>query len=92
MASFLTFQSGIPVLVSVVGIGAPYESIVTLSADISAAYALPSGQTYNLGNHELSVFVDGIKQGVGVDYSETSTSSITFLKTVRAGQTVTVRR
>ena len=92
MSSFVTLQSGIPILQSVAGIGAAYETYTTLGVDLTGSYTLPNGQTYNLGNKELQVFVDGIRKEVGLDFTEASTTSIAFLATVKAGSTIVVRQ
>lgn len=39
---------------------------------------LPGGMSYKPGIHNLEVFVDGIRQIAGVDYTETSKTSVTF--------------
>lgn len=92
MASFLTLSAGIPILQNVAGIGAAYEQSATLSVDQTGAFTLPNSQTFNLGNNELQIWVDGVRQAKTLDFTETSTTSVTFTKTIKAGQTILIRR
>jgi hypothetical protein len=74
-----------------VAFGIAYDQYQTLTSSL-AVFTLPGAQTYNIGQQELSVWVDGIGQVLGLDYSETSTTTITFNKTIQVGQTIRVRR
>jgi hypothetical protein len=47
-----------------------------------------SGLTYTVGNNSLNVFVNGSKQVVGLNYTETSSSSITFVSGLNVGDVV----
>lgn len=87
-------RNGIPYLVSVAGIGTAYEAYVQVTSDQSAGYivTLPNAQTYTPGNNELQVFVNGEAQMLGLDYTETSTTSITFAKTVYNNSIIKIRR
>ena len=91
MAFFLGLKNGIPYL-SNVSVGGAYDQSVTLVSTLSGPFTLPNSQTYNVGQNELLVIVDGIAQMVGLDYSESSTTQITFNKTISSGQTIRVRR
>jgi hypothetical protein len=90
MAKFLRLRDGVPYVVDV-PIGIPYDAYETLTID-KTLFELPNGQTYTLGQNELQVWVDGIAQVLGLDYTETDTTHITFTKTIKAGQTIRVRR
>lgn len=46
-------------------------------------FALPF--KYLPGSHELSVYLNGARQELGVDYEETSEQAVTFLKYVPLG-------
>lgn len=91
MAQVLSLKNGIPLTTNVT-VGTAYDAYSTLSVDLSGNFTLPNSQTYNLGNNELIVWVDGLAQITGLDYTEANTTQITFLKTVKAGQTIRVRR
>ena len=92
MAVLLGIKNGIPYSTNIAGIGGAYDQSVTLTSTLSGAFTLPNGQTYNVGNFELLVIVDGIVQEVGMDYTESSNTTITFSKTINAGQTIRIRR
>jgi hypothetical protein len=47
-----------------------------------------SGLTYTVGNNSLKVFVNGSKQVVTLNYTETSANSITFLTGLNVGDIV----
>jgi hypothetical protein len=47
-----------------------------------------SGLTYTTGNNSLKVFVNGSKQVVTLNYTETSANSITFLTGLNVGDIV----
>jgi hypothetical protein len=47
-----------------------------------------TGLTYTIGNNSLKVFVNGSKQVVALNYTETNASSITFLTGLNAGDIV----
>jgi hypothetical protein len=47
-----------------------------------------SGLTYAVGNNSLKVYVNGNKQVVTLNYTETTTSSITFLTGLNVGDIV----
>ena len=51
-----------------------------------------AGITYTAGNNELFVFVDGVYKHIGIDYTETSTTEITFLSALSVGEVVTIKR
>ena len=89
-SSFIQIQSGVPFLVSVSGLSPFYD--VNLSGTGATLYTLPSGQTFIPGNNELQVFVDGIAQEVGVDYTETGTTQITFTRIIRTTELIRIRR
>jgi hypothetical protein len=94
MSLLLTLTSGIPILSNVAGIGNAYDTYTTLASSISAGgtYTLPSGATYTTGVSQLQVFIDGIAQTSGLDYTESSITQITLQKTVNAGQTIRIRK
>jgi len=91
MSKLLSLKNGIPLVLNI-AIGSAYDAFSTLGADLSGAFTLPNSQTYVLNNNELIVWVDGVAQVQGLDYNETSTTSITFLKSVKSGQTIRIRR
>lgn len=94
MSSFITLRSGIPYLVSVAGLGAAYDQYVSYGSDQTSGFniTLPSGQTYNLGQNELQVFLNGEALISGLDYAELSTTQITLNRNVTAGSIVRIRR
>jgi hypothetical protein len=92
MAKLLSIKNGIPFSEDVAGTGVPYDQYITLISDVSGPFTLPSGQTYNPGQNELIVIVDGVVQVAGLDYTEINPTQINFLKVVKAGQTIRVRR
>jgi hypothetical protein len=47
-----------------------------------------TGLNYSVGNNSLKVFVNGSKQIVNVNYTETNSSSITFLSGLNVGDLV----
>jgi hypothetical protein len=47
-----------------------------------------SGLTYTVGNNSLKVFVNGSKQVVGLNYTETNANSITFITGLNVGDVV----
>jgi hypothetical protein len=47
-----------------------------------------SGITYTVGNNSLKVFVNGSKQVITLNYTETSANSITFLTGLNVGDIV----
>lgn len=90
----LQLNNGIPYLVNLTTGSGAYETATTLLVDLltGSAFTLPGGQTYALGQNELQVWVDGVRMNRTIDYSETSTTTITFTKDLKADQIVTVRR
>lgn len=62
-----------------------------VSATASAGQTLFNlGSTYQQGGHGISVFVNGLRQRLGADYDETSTSSITFTYALQDGDEIDV--
>jgi len=47
-----------------------------------------TGLSYNTGNNSMKVFVNGSKQIVNLNYTETNTSTITFLSGLNVGDVV----
>lgn len=92
MAQFLQLKQGVPYIVNVAGVGAAYDQTQLIGSDTTVV-TLPNAQTYTTGNNELIVWVDGIAQeSSSIDYAETSSTSITFQKTIKANQRVRIRR
>lgn len=92
MALFVQLRNGVPYQVNVAGVGAAYDQVLLITGDTTAV-TLPLGQTYNTGSNELIVWVDGIAQETGgIDYIESSSTVITFQKTIKANQRVRIRR
>ncbi len=48
------------------------------------------GTTYNPGSQQIAVFVNGLRQRITADYTETTNSSITFTYPLQAGDEVDV--
>lgn len=93
MAQLLTLRNGVPYLIDV-PIGTPYDQEVVLSGAQTAPFTvtLPNSQTYTPGQNELQVFINGIAQAVNTDYTETSTTQITILKSTSANTRIRIRR
>lgn len=53
-----------------------------------ALFTLQSS-SYVVGTNSLRVFIDGIRQNIGADYTETNASQVTFASGLSAGQRVT---
>lgn len=58
----------------------------TVADEDQRYYVLPF--KYLPGSHELSVYLNGVRQELGVDYEETSEQAVTFLKYVPLGARV----
>ena len=93
MAQLLTLRNGVPYLIDV-PIGTAYDQEVTFVSAQSSGFVvtLPSSQTYNIGQGELEVFINGIAQMSGIDYTETSTTQITIQKNTAANTRIRIRR
>lgn len=85
--------NGVPTNVYLPGNGWPQDQYSVLSSNISSgsSWTLPGSMTYTLGVNALQVFVDGIRQTSGLDYTETSTTTITWQKNVNSGQKIEIR-
>jgi hypothetical protein len=94
MASFVTLRKGVPYLVSVAGLGAPYDQYVAYPTSQSAPFdiTLPNSQSYNLGQNELLVFENGVALTLGEDYVEKSTTQITINRNLSANTQIRIRR
>ena len=92
MSHVLTLQSGVPVFRSAFGLTS--DTYQTLTSDLNAGetYPLPPGQSYGPGQHELLIFIDGVAQIIGRDFTEECEQSVKFLKDLRSGQTIRIRR
>lgn len=85
--------NGVSFMVTIPGTSAAYEGSSTLVTDLvsGSTFILPNAQIYVLGSNALQVWVDGIAQNPSLDWSETSTTAITFSKTIKAGSTIRIR-
>lgn len=65
-------------------------SFVTLVSAVAAAgqTLFNLGTTYQIGSQALQPFVNGLRQRLGADYNETSSSSVTFTYGLQAGDEV----
>lgn len=50
----------------------------------------PAGLSYEVGTGQITVFVNGVLQTLGVNYTETSINSIAFLAALEPGDNITV--
>lgn len=91
MSRFVQLISGVPWNVDVPGFGTPYDESVVLGSN-TTTFTLPLSQTYTPGQNQLEVFVNGIAQDVGIDFTEINTTQIAFGSTVTAGSIIRVRR
>ena len=64
--------------------------IETFTATEGQALFTLVSSTYVIGNNQLLPFVNGVFQVVGINYNETSTSSITFTEGLNAGDFVAI--
>jgi hypothetical protein len=95
MALILKLVDGIPFMVDISTGGVSYdeEELLTSPLVANSNYTIPNSKTYNLGQYDLQVFVDGIAQRVGTDYQEVSTTQIRFPgKMIESGQRIRIRR
>lgn len=56
---------------------------------IGAEVTLPNSTSYTIGTNSLLVFVDGILMDITSDYSEVSTTSVSFTNSLTVGQVIT---
>lgn len=95
MAQVLQVINGLPRMVDIATGGASWDEEELLTGNLTANtnYTIPNSRTYTMGNKELNVFVDGIAQRVGTDYTEVSTTQIKFPnKDIIVDQRIRIRR
>ena len=84
--TYIVFSTGDPGFTNV----AREEEILFATIDPGdPEHTLPSGLTYTPGSGTLYVFDDGQLLSLGEDYTETSSTGITFLRRVRGGSNMT---
>ena len=61
---------------------------VESSATATAGQTVFNGLSYTTGNNSLKVFVNGSKQIISVNYTETNTTTVTFVSGLNVGDVV----
>ena len=68
--------------------GRSATAIVHTTVTAIAAQTVVTAPTYNIGTNQLEVYVNGLRKIAGVDFTETSTTSVTFNSGLAASDTV----
>lgn len=67
-----------------------YSVLLTTKVLIGATLTLPGNTTYTMGGN-MDVYVDGVKLLRGVDYTETTNTTLTSLIAIPVGSTIEFR-
>jgi hypothetical protein len=74
--------------ISIAATGASGNSITSYAYTATAGQTVFTGLSYTPGNNGLSVYVNGSKQLVSVNYIETNTTTVTFVSGLNVGDVV----